>query len=121
MPRITGSYPRDQDLLIDGAVDAGIFASQSGALREFVRTYFETHDTERIAAAVSLYDRERITLGEAARLAAVDRWTMRTLLREHGVELRVDPTDAAAVAAEIAASTDLELPTENVDNGPQSD
>jgi len=54
---------------------------------EFVREYFEDHENERIAASVALYERERITLGDAARLADVDRWTMRDILREHGVEL----------------------------------
>jgi predicted HTH domain antitoxin len=112
MPRITGSYPRDQDRLIEGAVAAGVFASKSGARRECVRTDVESHDTERIAAAVTLYERERITLGDAARLAAVDRPTLRERLAEHGVDPRVDPGDADAVAAEIAASTDLEFSTD---------
>jgi len=115
MPRITGSYPRDQDLLIDGAVDAGVFGSQSDALREFVRTYFESHDNERIAAAVTLYERERITFGEAARLAAVDRWTMRDILREHGVDLQVGLADADEAADETAAK--LEVGAETPDDG----
>ena len=33
MARITGSYPEDLALLIEGAVDAGIFNSKSDALR----------------------------------------------------------------------------------------
>ena len=97
MARITGSFPDDLDLLIEGAVEAGVFGGKSDALREFVREYFEAHENERIAAAVALYERERITLGDAARLAVVDRWTMRDILRENGVELRfglVDEDDA---------------------------
>jgi Arc/MetJ-type ribon-helix-helix transcriptional regulator len=42
MARITGSYPDDLDLLIEGAVEAGVFGGKSDALREFVREYF--HD-----------------------------------------------------------------------------
>jgi predicted HTH domain antitoxin len=113
MARITGSYPDDLDLLIEGAVEAGVFSGKSDALREFVREYFETHETERIAAAVALYERERITLGDAARLAAVDRWTMRAILREHDVDLRlglVDPDDAAH---EVEAATELEFDDES--------
>ena len=48
MPRITGSYPDDLDLLIEGAVEAGVFGGKSDALREFVREYFEDHENERI-------------------------------------------------------------------------
>src|SRR6056297_1733489 len=120
MARITGSYPEDLDLLIKGAVDAGIFNSKSDALREFVRTYFETHENERIAAAIALYEREEITLGDAARLAAVDRWTMRDLCREHGVDLRLGLTDADEAADDAAAVTELEYSTEAPDDASQS-
>ena len=36
MARITGSYPDNLDLLIEGVVEAGVFGSKSDALREFV-------------------------------------------------------------------------------------
>src|SRR6056297_1480654 len=120
MPRITGSYPDDLDLLIEGAVGAGVFGGKSDALREFVREYFEDHENERIAAAVALYERERITLGDAARLANVDRWTMRDLLREHGVELRLGLEDADDAADDAAAVTELEYSTEAPDDASQS-
>ena len=108
MARITGSYPDDLDLLIEGAVEAGIFGGKSDALREFVREYFEANEHDRVAAAVALYERERITLGDAARLAAVDRWTMRDILREHGVDLRLGLSEEEA-DAEAAAATELEF------------
>ena len=116
MARITGSYPDDLDLLIQGAVEAGVFGGKSDALREFVREYFEDHENERIAAAVALYERERITLGDAARLAAVDRWTMRDILREHGVELRLGLVDEDDAADEIAAARELEFDDEDSDD-----
>ena len=109
MARITGSYPDDLDLLIEGAVEAGVFSGKSDALREFVREYFEDHESERIAAAVALCERERITLGDAARLAGVDRWTMRDLLREHGVELRLGLADEEDAAYEAEAATELDF------------
>ena len=49
-----------------------MFGGKSDALREFVRTYFEDHENERISASVALYKREQITLGDTARLADVD-------------------------------------------------
>ena len=116
MARITGSYPEDLDLLIEGAVEAGIFGGKSDALREFVRTYFEDHENERIAATIALYEREEITLGDAARLAAVDRWTMRDILREHGVDLRLGLEDADEAADEAAAASELEFQTEASDD-----
>lgn len=107
MARITGSYPDDLELLIEGAVEAGVFGGKSDALREFAREYFADHENERIAAAVALYEREVITLGDAARLADVDRWTMRDILREHGSELRIGLADEADAAYEAEAATEL--------------
>ncbi|MFY4814866.1 UPF0175 family protein [Haloarcula sp. AONF1] len=109
MGRITGSYPDDLNLLIEGAVEAGVFSGKSDALREFVRNYFEDHENERIAAAVALYEREQITLGDAARLAEVDRWTMRDILREHGVDLRLGLVDEDDAAYEVEAADELEF------------
>ena len=114
MARITGSYPEDLALLLEGAVEAGVFGSKSDALREFAREYFAAHENERIAAAVALYERERITLGDATRLAAVDRWTMREILREHGVELRLGLGNAD-VADEVAAARELEFDCDDSD------
>lgn len=107
MGRITGSYPDDLDLLIEGAVEAGVFSGKSDALREFARRYFDDHEQERVAAAVALYEREAITLGDAARLADTDRWTMRDILREHGVDLRLGLVDEADATAEVEAATEL--------------
>jgi predicted HTH domain antitoxin len=122
MARITGSYPDDLDLLIEGAVTAGIFGGKSDALREFVREYFDEHENERIAAAVALYEHERITLGDAARLADVDRWTMRDILREHGVDLRLGLADEedAAYEQEAAAELDFRQEEQDADESPST-
>lgn len=109
MARITGSYPEDLELLIEGAVEAGVFGGKSDALREFAREYFAANEHDRVAAAVALYEREAITLGDAARLADVDRWTMRDILREHGVELRLGLADETAAEREAEAATELEF------------
>jgi predicted HTH domain antitoxin len=116
MARITGSYPDDLDLLIEGTVEAGVFSGKSDALREFARDYFDDHDEERIAAAVALYKRETITLGDAARLAGVNRFEMRDILQSHGVELRLGLADEADADYEVEAAKELEYADED-DNG----
>jgi len=95
MPRTTVTIPDDLADLIDGAVAAGVFENKSDAIRHVLREYFEANPDARIAAAVSLYAAEAITLGTAARLAGVDRFEMRDVLREEGVELRIGPEDMA--------------------------
>lgn len=108
MSRTTATIPEDLTDLVDGAVEAGIFENKSDAIRHVLREYFEEHPNARIAAAVSLYESGRITLGTAARLADVNRFEMRDILREEGVELRVGPVDMATAQADIDAARDLE-------------
>jgi len=108
MSRTTATIPDDLTNLVDGAVEAGIFENKSDAIRRVLREYFEEHPNARIAAAVSLYADGEITLGTAARLADVNRFEMRDILREEGVKLRIGPEDMAAAQDEIDAARDLE-------------
>jgi predicted HTH domain antitoxin len=64
-------------------------------------------DDDRVATVITRYDRGAITLGTAARLAGVDRWTMRERLREHGVDLRLGLADDADTQREIQAAGEL--------------
>lgn len=108
MSRTTATIPDDLTDLMEGAVKAGIFENKSDAIRHVLREYFEEHENARIAAAVTLYEEEEITLGTAARLAGIDRFEMRDILREEGVELRIGPVDMAAAREEIETARDLE-------------
>lgn len=108
MSRTTATIPDDLTDLVEGAVDAGIFENKSDAIRHVLREYFEEHPNARIAAAISLYERGDVTLGTAARLADLNRFEMRDILREEGVELRIGPDDMAGADDEIDAARDLE-------------
>jgi predicted HTH domain antitoxin len=108
MSRTTATIPDDLTDLIEGAIEAGIFENKSDAIRHVLRDYFEEHRNARIAAAVSLYEAKEISLGTAARLADVNRFEMRDILREEGVELRLGPKDMAAARDEIDTARKLE-------------
>lgn len=108
MSRTTATIPEDLTDLMEGAVDAGVFENKSDAIRHVLRVYFEEHPNERDAAAVALYKRGDVTLGTAARLAERNRFEMRDILREEGVELRVGPEDMADARDEIETARDLE-------------
>lgn len=108
MSRTTATIPDDLTDLIEGAVKAGVFENKSDAIRHVLREYFEEHENDRIAAAVALYREGSITLGTAARLADVNRFEMRDILREEDIELRVGPKDMADAREEIDAARDLE-------------
>jgi hypothetical protein len=63
MTRITGSYPEDLGLLIEGAAGTGVFGGKSDSPREFAREYFDDYDNGRLVAAVTLYETRRSRLG----------------------------------------------------------
>lgn len=107
MSRTTATIPDDRTDLMEGSVKAGLFENKSDAIRHVLREYFEENQNARISAAVSLYEEKKITLGTAARLAGVNRFGMRDVLREEGVELRSGPEDMAAARDEIDAARNL--------------
>jgi predicted HTH domain antitoxin len=104
----TATIPDDLTDLIEGAVKAGILENKSDAIRHVLREYFAEHENDRIAAAVALYSEGDITLGTAARLADVNHFEMRDLLREEDVELRVGPEDIADAPEEVDTARNLE-------------
>lgn len=108
MSRTTATIPDDLTDLMEGAVRAGIFENKSDAIRHVLREYFEENQNARVAAAVTLYDDGEITLGTAARLADVNRFEMRDILREDDVELRFGPEDMDAARDEIETARNLE-------------
>lgn len=108
MSRTTATIPDDLDALVDGAVEAGVFENKSDAIRHVLREFFDTHENERLAAAVHLYAKGDLSLGDAARLADVDRFEMRDVLREHDVDLRLGPEDMDDAASDIETALDLE-------------
>lgn len=108
MSRTTATIPDDLTDLMKGAIKAGIFENKSDAIRHVLREYFEENQNARISAAVSLYQDGEITLGTAARLAGINRFEMRDILREEGVELRFGPEDMDAAEKEIEAARNLE-------------
>lgn len=116
MARTTSTLPDDLYELIEGAVTAGVFESKSDALRHFTREYFADHPNDRIAAVVALYDAGNITLGTAARLADVNRFEMRDILREHGVDLRIGLMDETDAEAEVEAAHDLTFSDDTPEN-----
>lgn len=65
-------------------------------------------DTDELATTIGLYVLGEFSLGKAAERVGVSRWEMQELLKEHGVEPRLGPTDMDDAADEIEAIRDFE-------------
>lgn len=65
-------------------------------------------DTNELATTIGLYVLGELSLGKAADRVGVSRWEMQELLKEHGVEPRLGPTDMDDADDEIEAIRDFE-------------
>lgn len=65
-------------------------------------------DTDELATTIGLYVLGEISLGKAAERVGVTRWEMQDLLKEHGVEPRIGPTEMDDAADDIEAIRDFE-------------
>ena len=73
----------DQKQLLDGAVEAGIFESRSGAIRDILAAYFES-DIDRTAALVATDDRVRFQ--DVTGILDIDIEDFAERVREHNVD-----------------------------------
>ena len=58
-------------------------------------------ETEELATTIGLYVLREISLGKAAERYGVSRWEMQDILKDHGVEPRLGPTDMDEAKEEI--------------------
>jgi predicted HTH domain antitoxin len=65
-------------------------------------------DTDELATTIGLYVLGELSLGKAAERVGVTRWEMQELLKEHGVEPRLGPSDMDDAEDEIEAIRDFE-------------
>lgn len=107
MARTTATIPQDPTDLLDGAIEAGVFENESDAIRHAIREYFDENQQAKTAAAVALYEQREVTLGTAARLAGVNRFDMKEIIQEEGVELRIGPETVEQAQEEIENARDL--------------
>ena len=85
------SIPEVYEMEIEAAVDAGYYSNKSEVVRDALRILFETKSQLRLAAAIELYKKERVTLGRAAELAGLNFFEFKDVLKDRGIEI-ISPT-----------------------------
>ena len=66
-----------QDIELAALIKAGIFRNKREAIAEALRLMFATKPQLRLEAAIQLFKDEAVTLGRAAELAGLTRWSLR--------------------------------------------
>ena len=83
-----------QEMEIEAIVNAGIFKDRSDVLREAINTFFAVKPKMRLEAAIQLFKDNRVTLGRAAEIAGIDRWQIKDLLADRGINIIVECDDS---------------------------
>lgn len=93
MPKVHIKIPKIFIEDIDLLVKYGYFENRDEFVRESIRRNINKYTKKRIDIAVDLYKKGKISMGRAAMLAGVSYPTMKKILREYKVELKLGPKD----------------------------
>ena len=81
------SIPKIYEEEIEGVIDAGYYSNKSEVVREALRLFFEQKQMLRIAAAVEMLKKGKVTLARAAELAGVTSFEFKEALAERGIKI----------------------------------
>lgn len=79
-----------QEMEIEAIVNAGIFKDKSDLLRKAINTFFAVKPKMRLEAAIQLFKDKKVTLGRAAEIAGTDRWQLKDILGDRGIDIIVE-------------------------------
>ena len=91
-----------QEMEIEAIVNAGIFKDRSDVLREAINTFFAVKPKMRLEAAIQLFKDNRVSLGRAAEIAGIDRWQLKDILADRGINIIVECDDSEEMDRRIS-------------------
>lgn len=91
-----------QEMEIEAIVNAGIFKDRSDVLREAINTFFAVKPKMRLEAAIQLFKDNIVTLGRAAEIAGIDRWQLKDILADRGINIIVECDDSEEMDRRIS-------------------
>jgi len=91
-----------QEMEIEAIVNAGIFKDKSDVLREAINTFFAVKPKMRLEAAIQLFKDNRVSLGRAAEIAGIDRWQLKDILADRGINIIVECDDSEEMDRRIS-------------------
>lgn len=91
---------------IDALVESGYYSSRSDVAKDAFRTLFEKKRNLRIAGAVELYKKKKVSLGRAAEIASVTIEEFKEILEERDIKIEIDAKGSEEGAREILEDKD---------------
>ena len=72
---------------IEALIKAGYYSNKSEVVRDALRSFFETKEHMRMAAAVELYKSGKTTLSKAAEIALLNLEEFTSILLDRGIRI----------------------------------
>ena len=81
------SIPQIYEEEIEGAIEAGYYSNKSEVVRDALRLFFESKQQLRVAAAIEMYKKDKVTLSRGAELAGMTSIEFKEVLKDRGVRI----------------------------------
>lgn len=81
------SIPQIYEEEIEGAIEAGYYSNKSEVVRDALRLFFESKQKLRVASAVEMYKKNKVSLARAAELAGLTSIEFKEILRDRGIKV----------------------------------
>lgn len=82
------NLPRLYEDKIAALIEAGYYSNKSEVVRDALRSFFESKDQLRMAAAVELYKAGKTTLSKAAEIAILNIEEFTAILLDRGIKIK---------------------------------
>jgi len=80
------SLPKIMEDEIEALIEAGYYSSKSDVVKDAIRGMLEKNRNLRIAAAIEMYKRGRVSIGRAAEIADISVIEFKEVLKDRGVK-----------------------------------
>lgn len=81
------SLPKLMEDEIEALIDAGYYSSKSDVVKDAIREMLEKNKNLRIAAAIEMYKRGKISIGRAAEIADVNLEEFKQAMKDRGIKI----------------------------------
>ena len=87
------SLPKMYEQEIQGVIDAGYYSNKSEVVRDALRSFFESKEQLRIAAAIEMLKKDEITLSKAAEISGLNLFQFKEIIHDRGINTST-PTES---------------------------
>ena len=94
--------PVTAQMEIAGLLRLGLYANRDELIADGIRNLLLNNRSLRLELALELFQSDEVSLGRAAEIAGIDRWSFEDVMRERGIKNILHTDSAEVMDKEIA-------------------